>query len=317
MKLCFRLVVISLVLVLAASFSFAADQATDITKEVLVGPGSVAISTQKNILMSFGAQIRMIPTTEVNWDFGMSKDLKDRGLTGYLGGALNKSFFKDHVNEGGWVNNGYIRSEDRLYFNAMPKDRKWSFYAALEFDDALDTEVVDVRGGRDKEHSAFGLERLHGTMALPFGLRLHAGWDIWGTDIIDGGGLVYGDDNPGFWITGGSGPISYSIGYFKLGENNFQNSITDLEDENNNDRDLYAGYLVYKIDNNNKIKVFYTFDQIEGVRTGDFLNYLLYNSYKKKATYDPNNATYAAMVNAFTTPEPRRTIPPFRCILYW
>ena len=273
MKKWLKLMILSLLMVFVASFSFAADEAVDITKEVLVGPGSVAISTQKDILMSFGAQIRIIPTSETDWDFGMADDLEDVGLPGYLGGALNKSFFKDHANESGWVNNSYIRSEDRLYFNAMPKDRRWSFYAALEFDRPLETATVDERGGKTDDHSDFGLERLHGTMALPFGLRLHAGWDIWGLDVMDGGGLVYGDDNPGFWITGKYGAISFNIGYFKLGENNFQNSIADLKDANNNDRDLYAGYVTYKY-GAHKVKVFYAYDQIENVETGTFLNHL-------------------------------------------
>jgi len=268
-----KLMILSLLMIFVASFSFASDKVTDITKEVLVGPGSVAIQTQKDILMSFGGQIRMIPTSETDWDFGMADDLEDIGLNGYLGGKLNKSFFKDHANESGWVNNGYIRSEDRLYFNAMPKDRKWSFYAALEFDRPLDTGSVDKRGGKDDEHSTFGLERLHGTMELPFGLRLHAGWDIWGLDVMDGGGLVYGDDNPGFWITGKYGALSFNIGYFKLEENNYQNKITYLEDANNNDRDLYAGYVTYK-HGAHKVKVFYAYDQIENVKTGTFLNHI-------------------------------------------
>ncbi len=93
MKRGFRLIVLSFILVFVASLGFAADEATDITKEVLVGPGSVAISTQKDILMSFGGQIRMIPTSETDWDFGMADSLKDIGLSGYLGGALKKVFF--------------------------------------------------------------------------------------------------------------------------------------------------------------------------------------------------------------------------------
>lgn len=254
------------------SLGMAAEQVKDITEDVLAGPGSISISTNKDIMMSFGALIRIIPTSETDWDFGMADDLN---LPGYLGGALNKSFFKDHVNESGWVNNGYIRSEDRLYFNALPKDRKWSFYAAVEFDRPLETATVDERGGKTDDHSDFGLERLHGSIALPgSNLRLHAGWDIWGLDIIDGGGLVYGDDNPGIWLTGKSGPLDFNIGYFKLKENNFQNSIVDLQDGNNDDRDLYAGYLIYHLDKANQIKLFYGYDRIRGVRSGTFLNYL-------------------------------------------
>ncbi len=243
----------------------------DITEDVLAGPGSVSISTNKDIMMSFGAQIRMIPTTESSWDFGMRNDLK---TPGYLGGALNKSFFQDHVNECGWVNDSYIRSEDRLYFNAMPKTRKWSFYAALEFDRALDTASVDSRGGKTNNDNTFGLERLQGTVALTDNVRLHAGWDIWGLDVMDGGGLVYGDDNPGFWLTGKAGKIDYNVGYFKLMENNFQTSVTALNDSNTQDRSLYAGYLTYHFNKNNKVKAFYAYDRIRDIPSGTLLNLL-------------------------------------------
>lgn len=302
MKIYFRSLVLSFFMVFVATLGFAADEATDITKEVLVGPGSVAIATQKDILMSFGGQIRIIPTSETDWDFGMSDSLKKLNLPGYLGGALNKSFFKAHANESGWVDNGYIRTEARLYFNAMPKDRKWSFYAALEFDRPLETASVDERGGKTDDHSDFGLERLHGTMALPFGLRLHAGWDMWGVDIIDGGGLVYGDDNPGFWITGGSGNITYSVGYFKLMENNFQNSASSFVDGNNDDRDVYAAYLTYKYDNH-KLQPFYVFDQIQSVPSRDFLGYLTYlkSQYQNLVATQPSPDVQAHYLGAYYT----------------
>ncbi len=244
----------------------------DITEDVLAGPGSVSINTNKNILMSFGAQIRMIPTSESNWDFGMRDDLT---LPGYLGGKLNKSFFQDHPNESGWLNDSYIRSEDRLYFNAMPKTRKWSFYAALEFDRPLDTKSIDSRGGKTDDSSNFGLERLQGTVALTDNIRLHVGWDIWGLDFGDGGGLVYGDDNPGFWLTGKAGKLDFNIGYFKLQENNFQNEVTDLNDSNTQDRDLYAGYVTYHFNKTNKIQAFYAYDHIRGIPSGTFLNHVI------------------------------------------
>ncbi len=244
---------------------------TDITKDVLAGPGSVSISTNKNIMMSFGAQVRMIPTSESNWDFGMRDDLR---LPGFLGGALNKGFFQDHPNECGWVNDSYIRSEDRLYFNAIPKSRKWSFYAALEFDRGLDTKSVDSRGGKTNDSSDFGLERLQATIALTDNMRLHAGWDIWGLDFGDGGGLVYGDDNPGFWLTGKTGKLDYNVGFFKLQENNFQVSPTDLNDSNTQDRDLYAGYVTYHFNKANKIQMFYAYDRIRGIPSGTLLNNL-------------------------------------------
>ena len=263
----------------------------DITKELLAGPGSVNIGSIKDIHMSFGGQIRIIPTMENRYDFGMSQSTPGFLKTGSVAptptnpvGApltykLDKAYFKNHANEAGGVNNSYIRSEDRLYFNALPKDRGWSFYAALEFDRALDTNTVDERGGRSGG-SNFGLERLHGTMALPFlpfNSRLHAGWDVWGLDFGEAAGLVYGDDNPGFWLTGDQGALSWNVGYFKLGENNFQNSITSLTSANSSnarDRDLFSGYIDYKINPNHKVRAFYAYDQIRNVATKDLLGAL-------------------------------------------
>ncbi len=268
---------ISLLLFLLSTPAFSAQSPVeDITKETIVGPGSVTVQTGKDILMSFGAMIRMIPTNESSWDFGMSDKVSGYvalpdGTGGLRSPLYGKQFFKDHFNESGWLNNGYIRSENRLYFNAMPKDRKWSFYAALEFDKALDTNAVDSRGGRDNDTSNFGLERLHGTMALPFGMRLHAGWDIWGVDIIDGASTVYGDDNPGFWITGSYGSISFNIGYFKLAENDFASEPTALNNTVSDDRDLYGGYLTWKPTKENKIQFFYLYDRIRNIRVTDLL----------------------------------------------
>lgn len=256
------------------------EEVQDITKELLVGPGSVNIGGIKDIHMSFGGQIRMIPTMENRYDFGMGDSATGKFLP-FLPpeNQLGKDYFKNHANEAGGVNNSYIRTEDRLYFNALPKDRGWSFYAALEFDRALDTNTVDERGGKTGG-SNFGLERLHGTMALPFlpfNSRLHAGWDVWGLDYGEAAGLVYGDDNPGFWLTGEHGPLSWNAGYFKLGENNFQNGIMDLKTANSSntrDRDLYAGYIDYKINPNHKTRLFYAYDQIRNVATKDLLGVL-------------------------------------------
>ena len=197
------------------------ELADDITKETIVGPGSVQVSTEKDILMSFGATVRIIPTSESDYDFGMS-DNTDGYLNFGTGPLAGNEFFRIHANESGFVKDSYIRTESKIYFNAMPKDRQWSFYAALEFDTPLDTQTVDNRGGRDTNSSNFGLERLHISYALPYNTRLHAGWDIWHVDVIEAAGLVYGDDNPGFWLTGDNDTIGYSVGYFKLSENDFQ-----------------------------------------------------------------------------------------------
>ena len=137
---------------------------------------------------------------------------------------LADSFLKTHSNESGSVNDGYIRTETKLYFNAMPKDKKWSFYAALEYDKPIDTNTVDNRGGKNAESSNFGLERLNASIELIDGLRLHGGWDIWGMDVIEAASMVYGDDNPGFWLNGKFKPIDFSIAWLILEDNDFQNS---------------------------------------------------------------------------------------------
>ena len=90
------------------------------------------------------------------------------------------------------------------------------------------------------ETSNFGLERLHGTFKLPMNMRLHGGYDIWGVDVIDGGGLVYGDDNPGFWLTGDYETVSFNVGYFKLSDHNWgtMDDINNLEGKNSRPRSI-------------------------------------------------------------------------------
>ena len=268
-------VLFSVVFLTAGAFA-AEDPATDITESVLVGPGSIGISTNKNIMMSFGATARIIPVSETDFDFGMDDTVPDFG---FLQGALPDDFFKAHVNESGAINYNYIRSEVKLHFNALPKDRKWSFYAALEFDRPLDNASADERGGKNFASSNFGLERLHGTYQLPGNMRFHAGFDIWGVDVIDGGGLVYGDDNPGFWLTGDYDNVSFSVGYFKLSENNYLDKSVlassgygfDDFGGKNDDRDLYGGYLTLTPAEGQKIQPFYVFDRIRDVPNGTLL----------------------------------------------
>lgn len=247
----------------------AKDAIQDITKDVLVGPGSVGISTSENIMMSFGSMVRIIPTSEDNWDFGMSDSVPS-----FMGGAMTDSFFNNHFNESGNITNSYIRTESKLYFNALPNDRKWSFYAALEFDRPIETSTVDNRGGKGDDSSNFGLERLHATMGLYDTIRLHAGWDIWEMDVYNGAALLYADDNPGFWLTGGEDQFKFNVGYFKLMENDFQTSIGALDNDENNDRSLFAGFLDYQINDTNNIRFLYAYDRIRKIPINDFLSYV-------------------------------------------
>jgi len=259
---------------LAASAGASEDRATQITKDVLSGPGSIEIKTDKEVLMSFGARARLIPVSESDFDFGIEDNLKPPFAL--LGGALDPGFFKVHANESGWINNNYIRNETQIYFNALPETRAWSFYAALEFDRPMDNSSADERGGRDYKTSNFGLERLHGTFKLPMNMRLHGGYDIWGMDIIDGGGLVYGDDNPGFWLTGDYDTFSFNAGVFKMYDSNWgtADNINTLGGKNS-DRDLFAGYMTFKPEEGQKIQPFYAYDRIRSVQTGTFLDYLM------------------------------------------
>ncbi len=184
---------------------------------------------------------------------------------------LADSFLRTHSNESGSVNDGYIRTETKMYFNAMPKDKKWSFYAALEFDRPLDTNTIDNRGGKTDSASNFGLERLNASVELLPGLRFHGGWDVWGIDIIEASSMVYGDDNPGFWLKGGFGDFDYSLAWLKLEDNDFQIDITDHDGDVDADRDLMAGYLDYNIKEDSKVRFFYAYDRIRNVPSLDLL----------------------------------------------
>jgi hypothetical protein len=242
----------------------------DIVGDPLSGPGSIAFETYGDIMMSFGVRLRMIPTSESDWDFGFQGDLK----APLLGGALDSAFFTQHANESGWVSDNYIRNETQIYFNALPKDRKWSFHAALELDRPLDTVVADERGGYDNNTSDFGMERISGSYQLGKNLRFFAGYDLW--FIPDPAGLTYGDDAPGFWLNGDYGDMDFSIAYIKESENNWDvNPSTErFSDSKNEDRDLYAGYLNYQISKNNKLTGLYMFDRIRNVEVGTMLNHL-------------------------------------------
>lgn len=187
---------------------------------------------------------------------------------------LVDSFYKTHSNESGSVNDGYIRNETKLYFNAMPKDKKWSFYAALEFDRPIDTDTIDNRGGKTAESSNFGLERLNASIEIVEGLRLHAGWDVWGIDIIEAASMVYGDDNAGFWLKGDYSNIQFSAAWLKLEENDFQIQATDHNGANDEDRDLFAAYMDYEMATDQKIRFFGAWDRIRSVQAADLLGVL-------------------------------------------
>jgi len=221
---------------------------------VFAKEGEFMIKSEDGNTYYVGAQLRMIPTAENDWDFGL-------GTRTVFGGVdVN---FKQHTTEAGTVAQSYIRTEARLYFTGEDKDKKWDLYTALEFDSAVDQDNVDRRG-RD-----YGLERLHGSVAIP-GLeqvRFHAGWDIYYMDAVDAGaGFIYGDDDPGFWFTGDFDPIAFQVGYHKKVESNF--ASRDEADflnkqagvKSDQDRDIISAMLTYKINDDNEIRFMGAYD---------------------------------------------------------
>jgi hypothetical protein len=206
------------------------------------GPGSVVIKTDGDITATFGAQVRMIPTYEQDWDFGIAK--KNPAVTGNL----------VHVNEAGAVNKSYIRSEDRLYFNFKKSDI-WDVYFALEFDDVLSSRTTDRVTDVTGAFGSFGLEKLNASVKLPWIYsRFNAGWDNNGVDI-DLGALVYFDDDPGFYLKGGVANFGWYIAYDKKVEANrtlaairggaaIPNIVNTGSD---NDRDIVNARLDYTI----------------------------------------------------------------------
>jgi hypothetical protein len=226
--------------------------------------GTFLIKTEDGDTFSFGAQLRMIPTAENDWDFGLGT------VSSPIPGFPDINF-KRHTTESGEVAQSYIRTEARLYFTGEDKDKKWSLYSALEFDSVVDQTEVDNRG-RD-----YGLERLHGSIVIP-GLeqvRFHAGWDIYYMDAVDAGaGFIYGDDDPGFWLTGDFDSIEFQVGYHKKLEDNFasRDQVDYINDQagvkSDNDRDLYDAMLTYHINDDNEMRFMALYDVMKTRSTG-------------------------------------------------
>jgi hypothetical protein len=68
--------------------------------------------------------------------------------------------------------------------------------------------------------------------------------------------------------------MNWNVGYFKLDENNFQVSPTDLDDTEDSDRTLIAGYLTFAPSKEHKYQFFYGLDRIRNVTTKDLYGYL-------------------------------------------
>jgi hypothetical protein len=222
---------------------------------VYAGPGSVVIKTEGDITATFGAQVRMIPTTEIDWDFGIAKS--NPAVTGNL----------LHVNEAGQVNKSYIRGEERLYFN-FAKGDIWDVYFALEWDDVLSSRtgdrVRDVQGA----FGSFGLEKLNASIKLPWIYsRFNTGWDNNGVDV-DLGALVYFDDDPGFYLKGGIANIGWYISYDKKIEANrtlagIRGTPANLTNTgSDHDRDIISARLDYTLIKDTQVGMIFSWNNM-------------------------------------------------------
>ncbi len=214
------------------------------------GPGTVVIKTDGDITMTFGAQVRVIPTFESNWDFGIAKQ-------------TGKNIGNTHTNEGGIVKNSYVRNEDRLYFNFAQSDL-WDVYMAIEFDSSLSQQRVDRALATQGPFGDFGLERLNASLKLPWIFsRLNFGWDVYAVDIETG--LIYGDDDPGFNIKGKYGQFDWQLGFNKKIEADFIPSPVpggfSLTGQDN-DRNIYSFRLNYNPVQNWQVGLIYAYDDL-------------------------------------------------------
>ena len=85
-----------------------------------------------------------------------------------------------------------------------------SIHTNLELEAAIDENIADI--------NALNLERANLTWKIPGAGDLVVGFDV---HLFDPeGGLVYQDEDPGIWLIGSQGPISWNLGYHKRLERN-------------------------------------------------------------------------------------------------
>jgi hypothetical protein len=225
----------------------------------MAGPGSVEVTVPGDITLKMGAQVRFVPTSEIDRDFGLSDGLTDTQEAAAAGGLLHQGVFADstrcHLTEGaGAVKDDYIRTEDRLFFN-FAHDQDWDVYMMLETDTLLTSASADrtdfVKGHQSQQ---FGIERLNASFNLPWiSSRFRGGWDARGVDI-GYGGFVYADDDPGFGLVGGADGWKWEAWYIKKKETEAgygtgsTNSVGTPDQHNTRDRTLYYAKLGHDFD---------------------------------------------------------------------
>jgi hypothetical protein len=98
-------------------------------------------------------------------------------------------------------------------------------------------------------------------------VRFHAGWDIYFLDAVTAGaGFLYGDDDPGFWLTGDFDSLEFQVGYHKKFENNFRSRDEqdflggEADVSSDEDRDLFSAMLTYHINDDNEVRFMGLYD---------------------------------------------------------
>ncbi len=220
------------------------------------GPGSVEVNTIGDITVKMGAQVRLIPTAEIDRDFGLSDDVDGAAAAGIMPATGPVSVnSRGHLTEGaGDVKDSYFRNENRLFFN-FAHGSDWDVYMALEYDSLWASQTVDRTDfAAGSQTQQFGIERLLATFNIPLIYsRIQAGWDARGVDIKYGG-LVYGDDDPGVGIVGGVDGYKWALWYIKKGEDEAgyiqptSNPLGPANDAKDSDRTFIYGKLAYKFD---------------------------------------------------------------------
>lgn len=234
----------------------------------MAGPGSVEVTVPGDISLRMGAQVRIIPTSEVDRDFGVSDDLsaaqEKKAAIGLVGLGARGDSTRVHLTEGaGAVKDNYVRNENRLFFN-FAKAQDWDVYMMLEMDSLWDPSMgdrTDFTWGRQTQQ--FGIERLNASFNLPaLSSRLRGGWDARGVDI-GFGGVTYADDDPGLGLVGGAQGWKWEAWWIKKQENEagyggdiggaFEveskvNPLGPPVQEKDEDRDLYYAKLGYDFD---------------------------------------------------------------------
>jgi hypothetical protein len=238
----------------------------------MAGPGTVEVTVPGDISLRMGAQVRFVPTAEIDKDFGLSDGLnsaQEKRAAGALGPGMGLfgDSTRSHLTEtAGAVKDSYVRTEDRLFFN-FAKGKDWDVYMMLEIDEVFSRKSADRTDFfSGKQSQQFGIERLNASFNIPFlSSRLRGGWDARGVDI-GYGGLVYGDDDPGIGLVGGANGFKWEAWWIKKDEkesayaDDLGNAIGKTDPGKDADRAFYYAKLGHDFDST-YLEGFYIFNR--------------------------------------------------------